>query len=110
MTAVVQLFVKTADAVAFGGGPQAPGRGTRSAPRRLRSAPKAVLTKSWTTAVICLGLVAIPWIVFGQTLGFDFVNYDDSFYVYQNPSISDGLTWEGLMRPSPIRWSVTGTR
>ena len=74
----------------------------RSAPRRLRSAPKAtasaVLTKSWTTAVICLGLVAITWIVFGQTLGFDFINYDDSSYVYQNPSISNGLTWEGLKR------------
>ena len=74
----------------------------RSAPRRLRSALKAtasaVLTKSWTTAVICLGLVAITWIVFGQTLGFDFINYDDSSYVYQNPSISNGLTWEGLKR------------
>ena len=86
----------------------------RSAPRRLRSAPKAtasaVPTKSWPIAVICLGLVAITWIVFGQTLGFDFINYDDNSYVYQNPSISNGLTWEGLKRPSRIRWSVTGTR
>jgi protein O-mannosyl-transferase len=74
----------------------------RSAPRRLRCAPKAtasvVPTKSWPIAVICLGLVAITWIVFGQTLGFDFINYDDSSYVYQNPSISNGLTWAGLKR------------
>ena len=74
----------------------------RSAPRRLRSAPKATASavpiKNWPTAVICLGLVAITWIVFGQTLGFDFVNYDDNSYVYQNPWISNGLTWEGLKR------------
>ena len=76
----------------------------RSAPPR-RSAQKAtasaVPTKSWTTAVIGLGLVAITWIVFGRTLGFDFINYDDSSYVYQNPSISNGLTWEGL------KWALT---
>ena len=43
------------------------------------------------------GLVAITWIVFGRTLGFDFLNYDDSFYVYQNPLIKNGLTRAGLI-------------
>ena len=52
----------------------------------------------WLTPAICLGLVAIIWITFGRTVGFDFVNYDDSFYVYQNPSISDGLTRAGFVR------------
>ncbi len=47
---------------------------------------------------IALGLVAIVWIIFGRTLGFGFINYDDSFYVYQNPFISDGLTQAGLIR------------
>ena len=51
----------------------------------------------WIPA-ICLGLVAITWIVFGRTVGFDFVNYDDSYYVYQNPSISNGLTYAGFVR------------
>jgi tetratricopeptide (TPR) repeat protein len=49
------------------------------------------------TPVICLTLAAITWIVFGQTIGFDFVNYDDSFYVYQNPAIKNGLTRSGLV-------------
>ncbi|MGI8889331.1 MAG: tetratricopeptide repeat protein [Chthoniobacterales bacterium] len=35
---------------------------------------------------------------FGRTLGFDFFNYDDSFYVYQNPSISDGFTKAGFIK------------
>ena len=71
-----------------------------SAPRRRRSAPSvtasAVPTQAWPTAVICLGLVAIIWIVFGQTLGFDFINYDDNLYVYQEPAINSGLTLHGL--------------
>jgi len=37
-------------------------------------------------------------LIFGRTLGFDFLNYDDSYYVYQNPNISRGLTWPGLVR------------
>ena len=52
----------------------------------------------WPTLAICGALVFITWIVFGRTIGFDFVNYDDSFYVYQNPAISNGLTREGLTR------------
>ncbi len=52
----------------------------------------------WATPTICLGLVAIIWIIFGRTIGFGFLNYDDSFYVYQNHFISDGLTQAGLVR------------
>ena len=72
----------------------------RSARRHPRSAPKAtpsaVLTQSWPTAAICLGLVAISWIVFGHTLRFDFINYDDNLYVYEEPAINSGLTLHGL--------------
>jgi protein O-mannosyl-transferase len=75
-------------------------RRARSARRRHRPAPKAtpsaVPTQSWPTAAICLGLVAITWIVFRQTLGFDFVNYDDNLYVYEQPAIKSGLTLHGL--------------
>ena len=35
--------------------------------------------------LISLFLVAITWLVFSQTVGYDFVNYDDHVYVYQNP-------------------------
>ena len=50
---------------------------------------------------VCIFLAAIIWLVFGQTLGFDFVNYDDDVYVYANPVVQRGLTWEGF------RWALT---
>lgn len=34
--------------------------------------------------------------VFGQTLSFDFVNYDDNQYVYANDAIAPGVTLPGL--------------
>ena len=47
--------------------------------------------------VICTLLVAITWLVFGQTLRYDFVNYDDNEYVYANPNITHGLTIHGII-------------
>ncbi len=46
-------------------------------------------------AVCCLLLLAVG-LVFGQTTGFQFVNFDDGSYVYDNPQISDGLTARGV--------------
>ena len=43
-------------------------------------------------------IVVLIWIVFGQTLSHDFVNYDDKTYVYGNPLVSTGLTLHGLSR------------
>jgi tetratricopeptide (TPR) repeat protein len=48
------------------------------------------------TPVVCLLLVALCTIVFGQTLRHEFVNYDDPDYVYQNPKITQGLTLAGV--------------
>jgi tetratricopeptide (TPR) repeat protein len=45
---------------------------------------------------VCLFLVAITWLVFGQTIRYDFVNYDDNEYVYANPTITRGLTLHGI--------------
>src|SRR5438876_4453098 len=45
----------------------------------------------------CVVLVAITWLVFGQTLRHDFVNFDDHVYVYENPSITRGLTSDGVI-------------
>jgi len=41
---------------------------------------------------VCVFLVAITWLVFGQTVRYDFVNYDDDTYVSANPAITSGLT------------------
>src|SRR5437879_7766906 len=44
----------------------------------------------------CAVVVVLVWIVFGQTLAHDFVNYDDKTYVYGNSLVDAGLSWHGL--------------
>src|ERR1700748_1084631 len=46
--------------------------------------------------LICLGLVALTWAVFGQTIRYHFVNFDDDLYVYNTPAIQSGLTLKGI--------------
>jgi len=46
-------------------------------------------------------LAVIVWVVFGQTLHHEFVNYDDGPYVYANPKILNGLT------PGNFAWAFT---
>ena len=55
----------------------------------------------WLLIGICVALAAITWLVFGQTLRHDFVNYDDNDYVTKNAQVSRGLTLEG------IAWAFT---
>ncbi len=50
---------------------------------------------------VCICLVVLTWAVFGQTLEYDFVNYDDPRYVYQNTRITNGLNTDG------IAWAFT---
>ena len=50
-----------------------------------------------TDLLVCLGLVAVTWAVFGQTLAHDFVNFDDHVYVYENPLVIRGLSTEGII-------------
>src|ERR1043166_4925914 len=68
------------------------------AERHLSRSPSSQLV---TSIVISVLLAAIVWIVFGQTLRHDFVNYDDDHYVYENPTIANGLTFDG------IQWAFT---
>jgi tetratricopeptide (TPR) repeat protein len=46
-------------------------------------------------------LVALVWLVFGQTIHHDFVNIDDGAYVYKNPRVTGGLT------VSSVAWAFT---
>jgi Tfp pilus assembly protein PilF len=64
------------------------------------SSPQLGLSKGasrWIAAGICIFLAAITWLVFGQTLRHDFVNYDDPSYVYENAEITKGLTIHGII-------------
>jgi hypothetical protein len=50
---------------------------------------------------VCVLLAAVTWLVFGQTLGYEFTNYDDPVYVTATPEVSRGLTTQG------IAWAFT---
>jgi protein O-mannosyl-transferase len=62
---------------------------------------ETTLNRCWLTIGICLSLAVLIWLVFGQTLWHDFVNYDDPRYVYENTKITDGLSISG------IAWAFT---
>ena len=47
---------------------------------------------------VCAIIVGLIWVVFGQTLGDDFVNYDDKTYVYGNSLVSAGLSLHGSLQ------------
>jgi tetratricopeptide (TPR) repeat protein len=61
----------------------------------------AGLNDHWTVPGVCIFLAVITFAVFGQTVHYEFVNYDDNEYVYENPVVQKGLTWEGF------RWALT---
>jgi hypothetical protein len=50
---------------------------------------------------IVLALTALVWIVFGQTVHFDWVRYDDHDYVYRSGHVTSGLSF------SNIGWAFT---
>ena len=57
------------------------------------------LTKSrrrWIYLCVCICLAVLAWLVFGQTLWHDFINYDDPRYVYENTKITGGLSISGI--------------
>ena len=59
--------------------------------------PQAGLSDRWTVPGVCIFLAAIIWVVFGQTLRHEFVNFDDWVYVYENPEVARGLTLKGIV-------------
>jgi protein O-mannosyl-transferase len=75
--------------------PSVRGNSASAAPHTARRRKRTRLT--FAPFYVCLALVAITWLVFGQTLWHDFVNLDDHVYVYDNPLITHGLTPDGVI-------------
>ena len=69
--------------------PDASGSGSRLSGGRAKS--------GLTDLLVYIGLLAVTWAVFGQTLTHDFVNFDDHVYVYENPLVIKGLSTEGII-------------
>lgn len=55
----------------------------------------------WSETLVFGGLAVACVVIYGQTIGFDFINLDDHSYVYLNPVVLSGLNWES------IRWAFT---
>ena len=56
---------------------------------------------TYTAAAVCGFLLLAVFLVFGQTVGHEFINYDDDQYVYENPQVTGGLTARG------VSWAFT---
>src|SRR6266513_3600669 len=54
-----------------------------------------------TNLFLMLGLAIGSLLIYGQTIGFDFINIDDSGYIYENPIVRNGLSWDG------VKWAFT---
>jgi tetratricopeptide (TPR) repeat protein len=59
--------------------------------------PSAGWPERWMVPGVCIVLAVMAWVVFGQTLGFDFVDFDDNSYIYENPIVPKGLTFPGIL-------------
>jgi hypothetical protein len=46
----------------------------------------------WKVIGICALLVIMVFLVFGQTIRYGFVNFDDDEYVYENPIVIKGFS------------------
>jgi tetratricopeptide (TPR) repeat protein len=57
----------------------------------------ALISDRKATFAICIGLVVAVFCVFGQVIHHDFISVDDDLYVYKNPHVVRGLTWDGLV-------------
>ncbi|GAB6095392.1 hypothetical protein JCM14469_16440 [Desulfatiferula olefinivorans] len=57
---------------------------------------QAFITRLKTDVPILCLLVGLVTLIYGQTLSFDFINFDDPVYVTDNTAVTEGLTARGL--------------
>ncbi len=70
----------------------------RSSPGNASSAiPRCRSHNTNTVAAVCGFLLLAVALVFGQTVGYEFVNYDDNSYVYENPQVAQGLSARSIV-------------
>lgn len=58
--------------------------------------PLAATTDSYNRMLISAGLIIACFAIYGRTIQFDFISYDDPSYITQNHLVQQGITSEGL--------------
>ena len=48
------------------------------------------------TPAVCLFLAAAVFLIYGQTLGHEFIDLDDDTYIIRNPEVNRGLSFQGI--------------
>ena len=84
-------------------GPRMRCRGVGDLSLEVDAAP-APRAQSLAVAGVCAILALACAAIYGQTLWFDFLNYDDPLYVTENPAVKAGLSWGGVV------WAFTTDR
>jgi protein O-mannosyl-transferase len=56
---------------------------------------------AYQVGAVCAVLLLAAALVFGQTVHHEFINLDDTAYVYMNPHVTDGLSWPA------VQWAFT---
>ena len=59
-------------------------------------APRFGTRNRYQILAVCGFLLLAVAMVFGQTIRYQFVNYDDTVYVCENPHVAGGLTAQGI--------------
>lgn len=69
----------------------------------LTSSPNGQVTLSLplADALVFATLTIVCLVIFQQVTHFEFINLDDNLYVYANPHVIHGLTWQG------VEWAFT---
>ena len=52
---------------------------------------------SFRVPLLCLGLITLVFSIYAQTLWHGFLNFDDDYYVVENPIVLQGLTQAGII-------------
>jgi tetratricopeptide (TPR) repeat protein len=69
---------------------------TRSRKSKKIPSPHSLAPRA-TILGVSIFLMAITWLVFGETLRHPSINFDDQEYVFENPKINTGLTSTGVL-------------
>ena len=62
---------------------------------------KETFFKENAELIVIAVLAVLILAIYGQTIGFGFINFDDNLYVYENPFVAGGLNWIS------IKWAFT---